>query len=159
MEEAKVGYFSFNANAWRNVSVQCVDFVKRLTARQSWDLNKMKCLQSDPWLKRRREDRHVSLNIDVLDNLKKINKMFELETLILMVKNNERIDQNLFEFTMLLQSNLNEEMHNSDVSSSILTCERTLKRIKSGAAKTADRTAWSSNTTFCRHCKFCTKTR
>ena len=121
MEEAKVGYFSFNANAWRNVSVQCVDFVKRLTARQSWDLNKMKCLQSDPWLKRRREDRHVSLNIDVLDNLKKINKMFELETLILMVKNNERIDQNLFEFTMLLQSNLNEEMHNSDVSSSILT--------------------------------------
>lgn len=118
----------------------------------------MKCLQSDPWLKRRREDRHVSLNIDVLDNLKKINKMFELETLILMVKNNERIDQNLFEFSMLLQSNLNEEMHNSDVSSSILTCERSLKRIKSRAAKTADKTAWSSNTTFCRLFKFCTKT-
>ena len=48
--------------------------------------------------------------------------MYELETLILMVKNNERIDQNLFEFSMLLQSNLNEEQaaQNSDVSNLFL---------------------------------------
>ena len=86
----------------------------------------MKCLQSDPWLKRRREDKYVPLSIDVLDNIKKINKMYELETLILMVKSNERIDQNLFEFSMLLQSNLNEEIHNSDVSFLIVTFVRTL---------------------------------